>query len=149
LSKTWLLDVNVLLAWLWPAHEAHKAALHWMNGHRQDPWATCPITEMGFLRIVTNTSFSPNAPRWSEAVRTLRKHTEGSPHHAFWSDSLSLAEIDRRLGSRIKSPNQIIDSYLLTMAVKHAGCFVSFDYRIQALAQKGSEECDSLRILRL
>jgi hypothetical protein len=120
-----------------------------MYSHRQESWATCPITEMGFLRIVTNASFSPNAPRWPEAVRTLRKHTDGSSGHSFWSDSLSLAEIDDRLGTRIKGPNQITDAYLLSMAVEHAGCFVSFDYRIHTLAPKGSQEYDALQILRI
>jgi hypothetical protein len=148
LSKAWLLDVNVLLAWLWPAHEAHKAAQAWMFKHRQEPWATCPVTEMGFLRILTNLSFSPNAPGWAEAIKILRKHTEGSPNHSFWQDSLSLAEMDLRLGSRIKGPNQITDAYLLTMAVHHKGCFVTFDYRTQSLAPEGSAERDALLILR-
>ena len=54
MRKVWLLDVNVLLGWLWPKHETHKAASTWMDNHRNEPWATCPITEIGFLRIVTN-----------------------------------------------------------------------------------------------
>jgi toxin-antitoxin system PIN domain toxin len=149
LNKTWLLDVNVLLAWLWPAHEAHKTAQSWILHHLQEPWASCPITEMGFLRIVTNRSFSPDAPNWAEAVKILQKHTQGNPVHSFWKDSLTLAEIDLRLGGRINGPNQITDAYLLTMAVQHKGCFVTFDYRVQLLAPKGSDECEALLILRL
>jgi len=149
LSDVWLLDVNVLLAWLWPAHEAHKAAHSWMQSHREEPWATCPITEMGFLRIVTTRSFSPNAPGWAEAVKILRQHTEGSSGHFFWQDSLTLAEVDLRFGSRIKGPSQITDAYLLSMAVHHEGRLVTFDYRTQSLAPKGSEEHKALVILRL
>lgn len=149
MTNPWLLDVNVLLGWLWPTHETHKAAQIWMQNHRQEPWATCPVTEMGFLRIVTNRSFSPHAPGWAEAVKILRKHTEGSPNHSFWQDSLTLAEVDLRLGRRIKGPNQITDAYLLTMAVHHKGRLVTFDYRTQSLAPKGSEEHDALVILRL
>lgn len=148
MSTPWLLDVNVLLAWLWPAHEAHKAANIWMQHHRQESWATCPITEMGFLRILTNQSFSPNAPRWAEAVTILRNHTEGNPHHSFWQDSVSLAEMDVRMGGRIKGPNQITDAYLLDLAIQHKGSFVTFDYRTQSLAPKGSAEHNALVILR-
>ena len=148
MSKAWLLDVNVLLAWLWPAHEAHKAASSWMHSHRQEPWATCPITEMGFLRIVTNPSFSPHAPAWAEAVRILRKHTEASPRHCFWQDSLALAEVDRSLGRRIKGSSQITDAYLLVLAMHNDGRMVTFDYRTDALAPEGSEEREALVILR-
>jgi uncharacterized protein len=147
LNKPWLLDVNVLLAWLWPAHEVHKAANIWMNNHRHEPWATCPITEMGFLRILTNQSFSPYAPKWAEAVEILRKHTNGNPNHSFWQDSLAFAELDRRLGSLIKGPNQITDAYLLSLAVHHKGRFVTFDYRTRSLAPKDSAEHGALVIL--
>ena len=148
MSKAWLLDVNVLLAWLWPAHEAHKAASSWMNNHRQEPWATCPITEMGFLRIVTTHSFSPHAPAWSEAIGILRKHTEGSLKHCFWQDSLTSAELDMRLGKLINGPSQITDAYLLALAIQNDGRMVTFDYRMETLAPEGSAEQEALVILR-
>ena len=148
MKKTWLLDVNVLLAWLWPAHEAHKAASSWMHNHLQEPWATCPITEMGFLRIVTTRSFSPHAPVWAEAVEILRKQTEDS-RHSFWQDSLTSAELDKRLGRRIKSPSLISDAYLLTLAMQNGGRMVTFDYRMETLAPEGSTEREALVILRL
>ena len=103
---------------------------------------------MGFLRIVTNRSFSPNVPTWTEAITVLGKHTEGSSTHSFWHDSLTLAEIDLMLGSRIKGPNQIADAYLLAMAIRRKGRFVTFDSRMQSLAQEESREYDALVILR-
>lgn len=148
MSTVWLLDVNVLLAWLWPAHEAHKTAHSWMNNHRHEAWATCPATEMGFLRIVTTPSFSPNAPAWDEAIKILRQYTQASPKYSFWQDSLTLAEMDLRLGKRIKGPNQITDAYLLALAISNHGRMVTFDYRMQSLAPKGSAEHDALVILR-
>ena len=148
MSKVWLLDVNVLLAWLWPMHEVHKAASSWMHTHRQEPWATCPVTEMGFLRIVTTRSFSPHAPVWSEAVEILGKYTEGSPRHCFWQDSLTMVELNRRLGRRIKSPSLITDAYLLALAMQNDGRIVTFDYRMETLAPEGSAEREALVILR-
>ena len=148
MSKVWLLDVNVLLAWLWPMHEAHNAASSWMHNHRQESWATCPVTEMGFLRIVTTRSFSPHAPVWAEAAGILRKQTEGSPRHCFWPDSLTTAELDRCLGRHIKSPSLITDAYLLTLAMQNDGRMVTFDYRMETLAPEGSAEREALVILR-
>lgn len=149
MSKEWLLDVNVLLAWLWPSHEAHKTASGWMHEHRQETWATCPLTEIGFLRIVTNRSFSPHAPAWAEAVGILRKHTVGSPTHCFWPDSLTSGELDLMLGNRIKGPGQIPDAYLLALAMHHHGRVVTFDSRMEALAPEGSAELEALVVLRV
>jgi toxin-antitoxin system PIN domain toxin len=147
LTKVWLLDVNVLLAWLWPTHEAHKAASDWKAQHRQEPWSTCPITEMGFLRIVTNPSFSSDAPAWAEAVRTLAKHTSKSAVHRFWQDSLTSVELDRQFGSRIEGPGQITDAYLLALAMQNNGRLVTFDRRVQKLAPQGTPEHAALEIL--
>jgi toxin-antitoxin system PIN domain toxin len=149
LSKPWLLDVNVLLAWLWPSHQAHKAAHAWMRSHGHESWATCPITEMGFLRIITNPSFSPHVPAWSEAVEVLNLHTDGNRHHSFWQDTITLDAVNRQLGSRIKGSSQVTDAYLLALAMDHKGKMVTFDFRMANLAPTGSAERDSLQILRL
>lgn len=148
MSKVWLLDVNVLLAWLWPAHEAHLAASGWMHDHRHKPWATCPITQMGFLRIVTTRSFSPHAPAWTEAVKILRKHTENSTRHCFWQDSLTFSELDFSFGRYIKGPGHVTDAYLLALAMHNMGSLVTFDYRMETLAPEGSIEREALVILR-
>jgi len=147
LSRCWLLDVNVLLGLMWPVHEANRASQTWVSNHRGEPWASCPITEMGFLRIVTNRSFSRNAPTWAEATSLLRRHVELNAGHEFWPDSVTLAEVDDLLGDRIKGPSQITDAYLLALAVRHQGSFVTFDYRTHTLAPAGSPEHDALVIL--
>jgi len=47
--KGWLLDVNILLGCSWKSHEDHSALLDWLL--QADEWATCPITELGFVRV--------------------------------------------------------------------------------------------------
>jgi toxin-antitoxin system PIN domain toxin len=148
LSGAWLLDVNVLLAWLWPVHEAHTTAAAWMNNSDYETWVTCPVTEMGFLRIVTNPSFSPLAPRWKEAISLLRKQTTDHPKHSFWQDSLPLEGMDKLLGNRIQGSSQITDAYLLALAMHNRARMVTFDYRMATLAPAGSPEYDALLILR-
>ncbi|HAB15647.1 MAG TPA: VapC toxin family PIN domain ribonuclease, partial [Verrucomicrobiales bacterium] len=51
--KGHLLDTNVLIALLWPSHAQHERAVKWFTRHRAKGWATCPLTETGFVRIVS------------------------------------------------------------------------------------------------
>jgi predicted nucleic acid-binding protein len=44
-----LLDVNILLGCSWKSHADHSALLDWLL--QADEWATCPITELGFVRV--------------------------------------------------------------------------------------------------
>lgn len=148
MTGPWLPDVNVLVGWLWPRHQTHAAATAWMSSIRNEAWSTCPITEMGFLRIVTSPSFSPLAPRWKEAAETLHTETHKNPMHLFWPDSLPLLKIDQQFGSRIQGHNQITDAYLLALAMHHQGRMVTFDYRMASLAPKGSQEENALVILK-
>jgi predicted nucleic acid-binding protein len=69
--KGYLLDTNLLIALLWPSHERHELALKWFNRHRAKGWATCPITQTGFVRIVSNPAFSRDAVQPREAIHKL------------------------------------------------------------------------------
>jgi predicted nucleic acid-binding protein len=46
-------DVNVLIALFDPAHIHHEPAHTWFAVACEDGWATCPLTENGFLRVVS------------------------------------------------------------------------------------------------
>ena len=48
----YLLDVNVLIALVDPAHVQHDQAHEWFARTGLKAFATCPITETGLLRIV-------------------------------------------------------------------------------------------------
>src|ERR1043166_3171251 len=48
---TYLLDVNALIALIWPDHINHSPAEKWMASKSL---ATCPFSEVGFLRVSTN-----------------------------------------------------------------------------------------------
>src|SRR2546423_2749826 len=47
---THLLDVSLLVAYLWPDHVHHQQATQWLKGKAI---ALCPITEIGFIRVST------------------------------------------------------------------------------------------------
>ena len=76
---TFLLDVNVLIALIDPAHVQHDAAHDWFGRLGHLAWATCPLTENGLLRIVGNPRY-PNSPGTPAAVAACKQEsTEEEP----------------------------------------------------------------------
>jgi toxin-antitoxin system PIN domain toxin len=123
-----LLDINVLLALLDADHVDHGLARDWLDGEIESGWASCPITQNGFLRIVSQPRYpSPVAP---VVAADLLERACATPHHQFWSCDLSLLDeqlVDR---TRIHGPRQVTDTYLLALAVRKGGRFVTFDRSI-------------------
>jgi toxin-antitoxin system PIN domain toxin len=131
-----LLDINVLLALLDADHIDHQRAQEWISGEIQHGWASCALTQNGFVRIVSQPKYpSPVSP--SEAVERLRRATS-TEYHEFWPCSISLLE-DRRINSEhVHGPRQVTDVYLLALAVEHGGRFVTFDRSIPLSAAPGA-----------
>ncbi len=121
-----LLDVNVLIALIDPAHIQHDRAHEWFAKTGSKAWATCPLTENGVLRIVGHTRY-PNSPGTPAAVAELMAVFLTRPGHEFWPDDVTL--LDGRLidGTRLLDSGQITDTYLLAMAAAHGGKLASFD----------------------
>lgn len=131
-----LLDVNVLLALLDVDHVDHRRAEEWISEEIQHGWASCALTENGFVRIISQPKYpSPVSP--SEAVERLLRATR-TEHHEFWPCSISFLE-DRRINaSHVHGPRQVTDAYLLALAVEHGGRFVTFDRSIPLSAAPGA-----------
>jgi len=65
-----LLDVNLLIALFDAAHVHHKAAQSWMTKNRSLGWATCPITQNGCVRVMSQPRY-PGFLSGAEIVRRL------------------------------------------------------------------------------
>ena len=120
-----LLDVNVLIALLDSDHTSHGVALAWFAGHAREGWASCPITQNGCVRIMTNPGY-PNALPVKAVMQCLADACEDDVHE-FWPDKVSLLDADLVDSSRMHGPRQLTDIYLLALAVAHEGRFVTFD----------------------
>jgi toxin-antitoxin system PIN domain toxin len=131
--KTALLDVNLLIALLWPAHEHHEAAHRWFGARRSKRWATCPLTQLAFVRIVSNPSFSTDAITPEEAVALLEKNLQDQ-RHEFRPDDLGVVEALAGVTARIYGHRQVTDAYLLALASTRGDILASFDSGIQAFA---------------
>ncbi len=135
---TCLLDVNVLIALIDPAHITHDAAHYWFAEHGPAGWATCPLTENRVVRIVGHPRYS-NSPGTPAAVMSIVAQLRTLEGHVFWPDDISLvanAAIDQ---SRILTSAQVTDCYLLALAVAHAGRLATFDRRLSTSAVAGGK----------
>jgi toxin-antitoxin system PIN domain toxin len=142
-----LLDVNALIALLWEEHPFHKRCAQWFSGAATSGWATCPITQSGCVRILSNPAFTANPPSAVSALRILQTATESESNHHFWSDDLPLSALRLRWSKGL-GHKQITDSYLIALAIHHHGKLVTFDSRMVALAGQGNIKGDALLILR-
>jgi len=130
--KTALLDLNILTALLWPAHEHHDAAHRWFAARGNARWATCPLTQLGFVRIVSNPAFSPDALSAGEAIALLGQNLTHADHD-FWPDSLQVPEAMKPVESRLQGYRQLTDAYLLALARRHKGAVATFDRGLRTL----------------
>ncbi|WP_298332759.1 TA system VapC family ribonuclease toxin [Asticcacaulis sp.] len=132
---TYLLDVNVLIALIDPAHVAHHAAHAWFGTIGQATWATCPLTENGVIRIVGNPKY-PNSPGSPAAVAGIVRSLRQMPSHVFWTDDISLVDSTYVDTSKITTSAQVTDTYLLALARVRGGKLVTFDRRLSVAAVK-------------
>lgn len=123
-----LLDVNVLIALLDAAHVHHRLASDWLGRHVEQGWASCPITQHGCIRIMSQPVYPGARPAAEVAARL--SEAAATPHHAFWADELDLLRPQVLDWRRVLGPRQVTDAYLLATAVRHRGRFVTFDARI-------------------
>ena len=124
-----LLDINVLIALIDPAHVQHDRAHEWFAGMGRRAWATCPLTENGVLRIVGHARY-PNSPSTPAAVAVLLTTLRALPGHEFWSDDISLLDAKHVDCSRLLDSAQVTDSYLLALAGAHGGQLATFDLHL-------------------
>ena len=137
-----LLDVNVLIALLDADHSLHAHAAEWFARNIRSGWASCPITQNGCVRIMSHPSY-PNPLPVSAVVERLSEAVS-TPAHEFWSDDVSLLDSKIADVGRIHGPRQLTDVYLLALAVKHDGRFVTFDKSVPLQAVKDAKRTNML-----
>lgn len=139
-----MLDVNLLVAMSWPQHSLHTTALKWMAQHGREGWATCPFTQAGFVRIISNPAFSRDALEPQEALSLLRANLQ-HPAHQFWPDQLTVYDALRRVRP-ITGHNQTTDAYLLALALSKRARLVTLDKSLAKLIPDDAPD-DSVIVL--
>jgi toxin-antitoxin system PIN domain toxin len=132
-----LLDINVLVALFDPDHVHHETAHDWFADSGRAGWATCPLTEAGFVRVLSNPAYGATLVRPADLSERLRRFCR-SGGHVFWPDAVSLLDTSVFDLSRIGGHRQLSDVYLLGLAHKQGGRLATFDRSIPFTAVKGA-----------
>lgn len=131
-----LLDVNVLIALLDSDHSLHQPAVTWFAHQGRAGWASCPITQNGCVRIMSHPGY-PNALPVRAVIERLAEGA-ASGFHEFWPDDISLLDAAVADPDRIHGPKQLTDLYLLALAVRQGGRFVTFDRAVPLAAVRNA-----------
>lgn len=128
-------DVNVLVALHNPLHTLYERAHAWFESEGQHGWATCPLTENGFVRVFAQTKYPNDLKGVPAALHILENMVKTYANtHQFWTDSVSLRDSLLFMPSAIAGPKQITDIYLLGLCHQNAGTLVTLDAGITPTA---------------
>lgn len=130
-AKPMLLDVNCLLAIAWPNHQHHELLRSWFRHQSPKGWRTCAVTELGFIRLSSNPSFTPEYVSPPEAVELIANLKKRGAHS--YLESTSPTDFQNMSHDSIQGHKQTTDSYLLSLA-EASGCqLVTLDRRVTHL----------------
>ncbi|HYU19592.1 MAG TPA: TA system VapC family ribonuclease toxin [Chloroflexota bacterium] len=129
--------MNLLLALTDPMNVHHETAHIWFAQTGRLSWATCPITENGFVRIASHPRY-PNRPGSVGAVLEILSQLCAAEGHQFWSENVSIRDL---IGpDQLISHAQVTDAFLLGLAVHQAGKLATLDQRLPVAAVRGGAD---------
>ena len=127
-----LLDVNVLVALADARHVHHELVHRWFARQVRHGWATCPLTQNGLVRIISDPRYAGAGLILASALTYLQDFTRARGH-TFWPDDVSLTET--RFNHRaFQGHRQLTDIYLLGLAEQHDGLLATLDRGLNAIA---------------
>ena len=141
-----LLDVNVLIAMLDADHVHHARARDWLRSHASQGWASCPITQNGCIRIMSQAAY-PNPLPASAVIERLAAAARHPPHR-FWPDDVSLLDEGTADGRRVHGPREVTDRYLSVIEGRCLTGVNGASWQIEAvrrLEERGLERPAALR----
>ena len=133
-----LYDVSALLALFDEEHRKHDPVFSWFTANAGEGWASCPLAQNGFLRIISQPSYL--RPRsLIEAYERLLDATSDI-NHQFIADDISLLDNTLVRFRDLAGPGQLTDVYLLALAVAHNMRLVTLDKRVLLTPVVGATE---------
>jgi uncharacterized protein len=143
-----LLDTNLLIALAWPQHIHHAPAHVWFGATGRKAWATCPVTQLGFIRISSNIKIIPAAVTPREATAMLERILV-LPGHEFWAAELAPTAATTFSSLSLVGHRQVTDAYLLALAQHRDGKLATFDRGIPDLFSKAADRSRHVEVIKL
>ena len=130
------MDVNTLVALFDPGHQHHESASEWFDLYFEEGWLTCPLTQNGCVRVLSQPHYPGTLPV-VEALARLRTAVS-TPYHQFISDDISILDETLVEVRHLTGHRQLTDAYLLALAVAHEARLVTLDTGIPLDAVHGA-----------
>lgn len=144
--SVFLLDVNVLVAMIWSEHIHHEAVRRWLGKHRAEQWASCPVTEAGFVRVSAQPALGGMAQGLQYGLLALEKNC-AEPRHVFWAHDSSVVEMLPEIRERLVGHQQLTDAILLDLAIRKGGRLVTLDRRVTTLLPPDSPHRNVVEVI--
>lgn len=146
-SDVHLLDTNLLIALAWPHHIHHASAHTWFRRSGRDAWATCPLTELAFVRISSNPKIIADAVAPRDAVAALVSII-ALPGHRFWADDVAPTSALTLTSLALVGHRQVTDAYLIALVQHHDGKLATLDRNIADLLQDDEQRARWLTVIK-
>jgi toxin-antitoxin system PIN domain toxin len=141
-----LLDTNLLIALAWPQHVHHAVAHSWFGKTGRGSWATCPLTQLAFVRISSNPRIIPAAVPPRAAVAVLGQMVS-LPGHRFWPDDVAPVEASTLSSLVLVGHRQVTDAYLLALCERQGGVLATLDRGVPELIQDRDRRARTVAIV--
>ena len=132
-----LLDVNALMALAWPNHQHHRAVVARLDREPAPEWATCALTQLGFVRLSSNPAVVGVRRTPAEALDLLGRLV-ADPQHRYLTRLPALTGVTRHF-RHLLGHQQVTDSYLLAVSAAHKAVLLTLDRRLAPPAGHGAD----------
>jgi toxin-antitoxin system PIN domain toxin len=127
-TRPLLLDVNALLALAWPNHQFHALILARLERKPVPRWATCALTQLGFVRLSSNPTIVEVRKRPAEAVSMLADLIQDQQH--VYLETLPALPDMASVFHHLLGHQQVTDAYLLGVAQANGATLLTLDRRV-------------------
>ena len=142
-----LLDVNALIALVWEDHQFHDTMDAWFARHAKRGWASCAVTQSGFIRVMSQLALAGPVRTVAELADALQ-HNLAHPAHRLLALDFDFAEVLARCSGGVVGHRQVTDAYLLTAAMRAGMKLLTFDSGVGALLASDAERAANIEVLR-
>jgi uncharacterized protein len=128
---TYLPDVNVWIALTAARHVHHRTASQWFKGLQDDGLAFCRVTQMGFLRLLTNKHVMQEEVMVPDhSLEGLSRTAVGPPNRLLGRAELTPRGMGFVYAKPVDFAKSLADVYLCAFASAARLTLVTFDSRI-------------------